>query len=499
MNAVTASGMRSIEEAAMKAGWTEDQLMELAGERLAGSFCRRFPCPGTVIAYLGKGHNAGDAFVALRHLRDRHGWDIAIRPAFPMEKWAPLTRVKSYELGAVENHPDTPPWRDLKRPLVLLDGLLGIGAEGPPRAPVSDMAGEMNLLRETAGAVTAAIDQPSGTDPDTGIIHPGSVIADITFMIAAPKRGLLLEQAADATGALAVVSVDALPPPQGQAALRMTSPESIRGAHQPRPFSFHKGRAGRIGILAGSSAYSGAAVLAATGALRGGGGLVTLHVPPDAVPLVIPRCPLEVIVRPCEDPLELLDLRYDSLVIGCGLHSDDLIFRRRILELIASTDLPAVIDAEALNQLAESGDLSVLKQNHVLTPHPGEFARLTPRDPHLSREDAAGTFARRYPSTLLLKGSRTLIIRGDEAAWANPTGTPGMATGGQGDLLGGVIGALLAIGNSAPEAAAMAAWLCGRAAERAVAESHLSPEAVLPADVLHHLGGAFRDWAERHR
>lgn len=498
MKAVTVSEMRSIENAAIENGWPEERLMESAGERLAHAFSRFFPTPGTVVAYLGKGHNAGDALVALRFLRDNFHWKIAIRPAFPPEKWAPLTRVKSFELGAVEHFQSTPPWEILERPLILLDALLGIGAKGGLRDPLTALAEEMNGLREHAGAKTSALDVPSGVDPDSGEIHAHPVIADITFMIGAPKRGLLPEQAANATGALSLVPVDPLSP-SAEGDFQLIDPRSVASCKIPRPFSFHKGSAGRVGILAGSKSYSGAAVLAATGALRGGAGLVTLHVPADAAGSVTAKVPPEIIVRACDDPRELLQPHYDSLVIGCGLHSDDGHFRNGVKDLIAGSMVPTVIDAEALNLLAEESGLSLLTHHHLLTPHPGEFKRLSPDLAGTPREEAARLFTDRSPATLLLKGCRTIVTRAGEPLWFNPTGAPGMATGGQGDLLAGVLGALLAIGNEPIAAAAAGAWLCGRAAERALLDPTISVQSLLPSDVLHHLGGAFNDWSERGR
>lgn len=493
MNAVTVSAMRSIEDAAMRNGWTEEQLMEAAGESLACSIASRFPIAGTIIAWLGKGHNAGDAFVALRFLRERFHWNIAIRPAFPADQWAPLTRMKSHELGGVTVHETPPSHRTLKQPLVLLDALLGIGAKGALREPLLSLAAEMNRLRQS-GAITAALDLPSGTDPDTGEIHPGSVIADVTFMIGAPKTGLLEESTSETTGSLEIVPVPLLD--SGiDGNFQLITPSSLSLEKQPRPFRFHKGNAGRVGILAGSRDYTGAAVLAATGALRGGAGLVTLHVPEEAFELVAAKCPPEVIVRCICDPSEILSHRYDSLVIGCGLHLADKTFREAVPCLISQTTIPTAVDAEALNLIAASGDLTVLRKNHILTPHPGEFARLAPDLANLPRQEAVRKFTSRIPSTLLLKGSRTLVARKDSPVRANATGTPGMATGGQGDLLSGVIGALLAIGNPPDIAASAAAWLCGRAAERALLDPRLSEQSLLPTDVAAHLGAAFKDWA----
>ncbi len=497
MKAVSIAGMRSIENAAIRQGWTEERLMEQAGERLAHSLAAFFPTPGKIIAYLGKGHNAGDALVALRFLRDEYRWKIAVRAAFPENAWAPLTRLKAIELGEVERISTPPTQHSPIGPLLLLDALVGIGASGVLREPLLGFAGEMNALRADGIAKTAALDLPSGIDPDTGKIHRGSVIADITFMIGAPKIGLLHEHAANATGALAVVPVDPLPPPQN-GDFEIISPATITISSQPRPFNFHKGKAGRVGILAGSKTYSGAAVLAATGALRGGAGLVTLFVPPDAEDRIATKCPPEIIVRPCPDPRKILGQRFDALVIGCGLHSEDSTFRQQVLDLISHSEIPTVLDAEALN-LIPCTRLSLLRKNHILTPHPGEFRRLAPDLSELPREEAARIFSDRTPSTLLLKGCRTVIASRGQPLRFNPTGTPAMATGGQGDLLSGVIGALLAIGNPPDVATSVSAWLCGRAAEIAMRNPHISEQSLLPSDVAAHLGAAFKDWAAKCR
>jgi len=498
MSAVTSSEMRKLEEAAMAAGWTEERLMESAGEHLAHAIQHFHPTPGTVIAYLGKGHNAGDALVALRVLRDRFQWNIAIRKALPIEQWSPLTRIKLFELGNVEDFPNAPPWRLLQGPIILLDGLLGIGAKGPLREPLVSMAREMASLRNETGAKVAAIDTPSGTDPDSGEIYLHSVVADVTFMIGAAKRGLLSEQAANTTGALAIVPVEPLTP-NAPGDFNLICPQTLRTGSAPRPFDFHKGKAGRVGILAGSPAYTGAAVLAATGALRGGAGLITIHTPAEAAESISAKCPPEIIIRTCSDPRELLDLHYTSLVIGCGLQGAMPLFHDQVLELISKTELPTVIDAEGLNLIAESRATAILKTNHLITPHPGEFRRLAPDLTNLPREKAARDFTDRSKATILLKGCRTIVTRNGEPLWMNATGTPGMATGGQGDLLSGVIGALLARGHQPLEAASLGAWVCGRAAERTLQQTDLSEESLAPTDVLGNLGGAFRDWARQTR
>jgi NAD(P)H-hydrate epimerase len=493
MAAVTIAEMHATEEAAMAGGWTEEQLLTLAGERLGLALARYFPVPGTVVAYLGKGHNAGDALVALRILRDRFGWKIAARCAWPIASCAPLTRRKWEETGISLPLDGPPSWRELSRPLVLLDGLLGTGASGPLRSPLAELTREMASLRQQAGARVAAVDLPSGIDADSGQISHDTVAADITFMIGCAKRGLLHAHAAAATGALALVAVEVLGS-ETRGDFELISPQTLDCGKAPRPFDFHKGLAGRVAIFAGSECYSGAAVLAATGALRGGGGLITLFVPQQASSLIAAKCPPEIIVRGIANPRELLECRFDSLVVGCGLGNMDSAVAEGLLELISRSPAPVVIDADALNLIGISGNTEILTAKHVLTPHPGEFARLAPDLVEEPREKAARRFCQRSPAVLLLKGSRTIVSRRGEPLWINSTGTPAMASGGQGDLLAGVIGARLAIGDSPLEAAALAAWICGRAAEVALEKSQNSEESLTASAVSHFLGAAFEDW-----
>ncbi len=498
MGAVTIAGMLDAEARAIAAGWTEETLLDLAGERLGRAIGRFFPRPGSAIGYLGKGHNAGDTLVALRVLRDEFQWSIEARLGFPLESCAPLVRKKWRELGLEKSLDKMPSWRDLPSPLILLDGLLGSGAQGSLREPLTTLAGEMAWLRQHAGARIAAVDLPSGVDADSGVSFENSVTADVTFMIANPKRGLLSGHAADATGALGLVSVEPLTSSETND-WELIAPQTLDFGKSPRPFDFHKGRAGKVGILAGSEAYTGAAVLAATGALRAGVGLITLMVPEKVAALVSSKCPPEIIVRGLESFSKIPSGDFDSWVIGCGLGEIRPSEESALLDFIRDCRVPMVIDADALNLAAKPGALDVFRANHLLTPHPGEFRRLAPDLADLPRETAAREFAARCPAILLLKGARTLISRTDFPLWINSTGSPGMATGGQGDLLSGVIGALLAIGHPTHEAAALGAWLCGRAAEIALAQEEASEESLTPSDVATRLGHAFLDWRSSTR
>lgn len=482
MAAVSVAEMRGIEKRAMDAGVTEGELMARAGEALGNALGRAFPETGTAVAYLGKGHNAGDALIALRVLAESFGWRVAVRAAYPVEEWAALTKAQLRGLALVESVHAEP------TALLLLDGLLGIGAKGAPRGAIAGLIGEMDVLRRTRGALVAAVDNPTGVDPDSGEIFPGAVTADATFMIAAAKRGLLLGKAANATGALHLVPVAGLEA-EGAGKMELISPQTMDFGKSPRPFVFHKGMAGRVAIVAGSPHFTGAALISALGAIRGGGGLVTLYAPSAACDAIRSRLPLEAMLSPCDDPSSLLSVKCDAMVVGPGLGEMDAAYAARLAELIANTRVPTVIDADALAVLAERG----IKPGtlHLLTPHPGEFARLAPELAALPREDAARAFVSGTAVTLLLKGARTLIARDAQTLRVNPTGTPAMSNGGQGDLLSGLLGALLAGGMETFDAAALGAWLCGRAAEISVSENG-SP--VTATDTGDYLVVALRDW-----
>ncbi|OYV04178.1 MAG: hypothetical protein CFE26_18300 [Verrucomicrobiales bacterium VVV1] len=210
-------------------------------------------------------------------------------------------------------------------------------------------------------------------------------------------------------------------------------------------------------------------------------------------------CPPEVIVRGYGTLAELMEISCDAWVVGPGLGPLGEAETAALLRLLERGKIPCVVDADALNAVARAEAVARLPVGHVITPHPGEFRRLAPDLDGSTRESAARVFADRTSPVLLLKGARTLVTAAGQPLWCNATGTPGMACGGQGDVLSGVIGALLAAGSPSLEAAARGAWLCGRASEIALSSRMLSEESLLPQDTLAHLGAAFLDWREQGR
>jgi NAD(P)H-hydrate epimerase len=493
MKAVTSEEMRRAERNAIASGWTEGGLLRLAGKRLGWAIGRFFPKPGRAIGYLGKGHNAGDVVVALGVLRDEFGWDVAARCAFPETEWAPLLRAVWDESESIPDLLEKPQPAESHDPLLLIDGLAGIGLRGALREPLLGMAREITGLRRNHGAVVAAADVPSGIHADSGLAQGDAVVADVTFCIGNMKSGLLESTAVDCTGALAIVPVDPLAVEGGSDRVAI-APQSMSGRLLPRPHETHKGKSGHISILAGSKEYPGAAVLCATAALRAGAGLVFLHVPCDAVEHVIGRCPPEVIVRGVGMPDEAFKCEADAFVAGCGLGSWGRMWAEQLVCRIREETKPVVIDADALNAFSEAGGLESLGPRHIITPHPGEFHRLAPDLTNLSREDSVRAFVKRVDCTLLLKGARTLISQQGGPLHCNTTGHSGMATGGQGDWLAGIIGALLAGGQSPLDAACLGAWLAGRCGEIGVWSQCHSQESLCPSDSSAWMGRAFADW-----
>jgi NAD(P)H-hydrate epimerase len=490
MSFVTGAAMRSLEDSAFRRGVSAEALMDQAGEGVAQHILSQFPSPGHAVGYVGKGNNGGDALVALRHLR-AHGWTIAVRAAFPEVEWGVLPRRKLRELGVPPDGEVRP--ASHAGPLLLLDGLLGIGARGSLRPPLAGLADEMKHLRESHGAVIAAMDLPSGLDADQG--GGDSVSADLTLTIGAPKAGLATPSGILRSGRIFLVPLDDLPLPD-HGPLRLFCPQAFPALLPPRTHDFHKGNAGRLGILAGSPGMNGAAVLCADAALRAGAGLVTLHVERDFLPTLAAAMPPEIMVRASDDPVgEAFSAGHDALVIGPGTGNVSPAWGPRLLEKLATEPHRAVLDADCLNQLAAAGRLDLLSSDHVITPHPGEFRRLAPDLAELDRLHAATSFVARHPCTLLLKGSRTLVAAPGESTRFNPTGHAGMASGGQGDVLAGVVGALLAQGQTGPDAASLAAWLCGCAAEHGLHDSPFTPASA----TLRHLGTAFHDWRKGRR
>jgi NAD(P)H-hydrate epimerase len=495
---LTVAEMRAVEDSAFARGISAEALMEQAGLAIAEAVARFFDAPGHAVVFCGKGNNAGDVLVAARHLAN-HGWQIELDLTFPEADLSPLAAQKLAELRATS--PSQPSIAALaprpafgslnSQPTVVLDGLLGIGAQGSPREPIASAIRRINALREHHGAFVVAADLPSGLDADTGQPGEPCVTADLTVTIGHCKTGLVADPATAFVGRLALAPLEELSAAPSGPPAELITPELLRPLLPPRPFDSHKGTWGRVGIIAGSPGYLGAARLCAEAALRAGAGLVTLYALPKSYELLAPAVPPEVMVRPVASFGAAMADRLDAIAIGPGLGSNPGAVVR---DIVTGFTGPAVVDADALNLLAREPDAwSELAGPRLFTPHPGEMARLFPSSTHFSRRQTAEQYAERHKITVLLKGARTVIAETGQPTAFNTTGNPGMGSGGMGDVLSGVCAAWMAQGRTPREAAMLGAWICGRAAERAVFGPGGSPESLVAGDVIRHLGGTIRE------
>ena len=486
---LTCAEMKALEMRAFGDGVSAEALMEQAGGRIADAVRQFAPGQGKCVVFFGKGHNGGDALVAARHL-SRSGWSIELRSAFADGEWAELTSQKHRELLAVLG--DSASRTEPAGPSIVLDGLLGIGASGALREPVREAAREINRLRAERNAQVFAIDIPTGLEGDTGIADPHTVIADFTLTIGYAKAGLLADGATDFVGRLAVLPLEELTKRYDSAGSdHVATAASLSTLLPRRRFDLHKGDCGRAGIIAGSPGFAGAAIMAAEACVHAGAGLVTLYTAPEMLPFIAARIAPEVMVRSVDSYAEVLDAGHDVLAIGPGLGAHR---RDEILAIIETAPQPLVVDADALNALATHIELldSCLGPR-LLTPHPGEMARLFSASSALPRRATVERFTVRFPFTLLLKGARTIVGQSGLDLSFNTTGTPGMASGGMGDVLTGVIAALAAQGLGLYDAARLGAWLCGRAAENAIVHGRESEESLSATRVIAALGDAFGD------
>jgi len=521
---LTSAQTRAAEEAAFARGVEVEALMDKAGAGVAQAVTRFFRKPGKCIVFAGKGNNAGDALVAAECLR-RVGWRIEVRLAFQEADCGVLMRKKleslrrrppeilgatssrgggtdfgiilvelwaeaAEQLAAAQETIAAEAYVGTAGPLIILDGLLGLGAKPPLRDPIRAACRSINQLRTTKGAYAFAVDLPTGLDGDSGKTDRDCVIADFTVTIGFAKPGLLADNALNFVGRLEVVHLDELRSPEKKAKEVVAALPAFRELLPRRKFSTYKNQCGRIGVVAGSRGFIGAALMTSQGALRAGAGLVEVFVPEEIYEIVASAALMESMVKPLQSYRDLLKEKADVWAVGPGLGKSRA---AEILELIEKAKQPMVIDADGLNILAQkTSTLKHCKGKRLLTPHPGEMKRLSP-DEKETRAKTATKFCQRFPVTLLLKGSRTIVAERDRPLSYNTTGNPGMATGGMGDILTGVCAGLVGQGLSLYHAARLGAWLCGRAAEIAILNGSQSEQSLLPRDILDHLGDAFNE------
>lgn len=502
--ALSAESARKAEERAVaETGVELRALMERAGLSVADEVRRRAQY-GAAAVVAGAGNNGGDGWIAARELRaDRR--DVVVHTARAPEDLDGIARdaaLSAVAAGvAVKVAGGEPMSADaLHGVTVVIDALFGIGFTGPMRDPYGSWVDAINA----SGALVVAVDVPSGIDASTGAAGDHVVRADVTVTFSAPKIGTIVYPGAVHAGELSIVDIGI---PLGMLG-RPGDPEIWnaddyrRLLPRPAPDS-HKNSRGRILVVAGSGAFPGAAALTAMGAQRMGAGYVTVAVPESVVPILQAKLTSAIVMGLPENPSHtlapkvveaLLDVArdFDAVVLGPGMtvaHGAANVARALVSEL----DMPLVLDADGLNALIDAVEtITDRSAPTVITPHPGELARLmgvTPADVQSDRL-ASGRGLSGSRLACVLKGART-IVSGNDRQVVTMAGNPGLATAGTGDVLAGMIGALLAQGLEPLEAGALGAHLHARAGDHAAAA--LSTLSVVAEDVPEYLPYAIKE------
>ncbi len=486
---LSTAAIRRIEQREMSDGVSQEELMERAGKGCAERILEAFHGKRRVLALIGRGNNGGDGLVIARRLA-RAGWEATVFLSSERAELGPLCTRQLAEWerrgGRMAPSGSPPPWGAAD---LVIDALLGIGMSGELRGALADLVSALNRERAKRYFRTIAVDTPSGLWEGANPASP-AVVADLTLTIGYGKEFLFREALSRFVGRIEVVPIFSAR--EESAASEAIVPEELARWLPRRSAHCHKGQFGRVLLLGGSRGFSGAPAMAAHAAHRVGAGLVTLGVREEIYPIVASRCLPETMVFPISD-LSLLSTnrsRATVLAIGPGLGLDRTA-EELLANLVETNGSPMVFDADALTLLARNPALfDRFGFPAILTPHPGEMGRLLGRQiGDEEREEAARELVERLPVTLVLKGTRTLVVRKGEPFWYNTTGNPGLAAGGSGDTLLGVLAGLIAQGIPSWEAAKLGVWLHGHAADL-VLQARGVEEGVLATEVAESLGGA---------
>ncbi|MAE70542.1 MAG: bifunctional ADP-dependent NAD(P)H-hydrate dehydratase/NAD(P)H-hydrate epimerase [Gemmatimonadetes bacterium] len=452
-------------------------LMESAGRAIANSVARSYPEAHRVLAIVGKGNNGGDGLVVARLLREQgleaRVWMIPPEEEVSGNAEVNLHRAKKSGVPILAADHELPSLEEeLAAADLVIDAVFGTGLRGAPRGAAEAAIG---AIRQS-GRPVLAVDGPSGVEGDTGRAGGEYVRADLTVALAHLKVGHLMHPGRSLAGEIEVADIGI--PKRGAPSFprRYRIEEGdLRDRWPGRPADCHKGSVGRLLVLAGSRGMLGAACLAAEAAMRTGAGYVVLAAPSGAIDILAGKL-LEVVLRPlpqtengvlcptaASEAIELAN-RTDAVAIGPGLGAADG-FLQAFFE--SRPAIPCVIDADGLRAIDH---VSLHAKLDLLTPHAGELGRILGKPREEIEADllgAANEARAKVGATVLLKGSPTLVCGPTGELFISDTGNPAMATAGCGDVLTGVIGALLAAGVEATAAAWMGAWLHGRAGDRA--------------------------------
>jgi len=549
MKVVTVKEMKQLERAADAGGHSYAEMMERAGRSVAQAVQSYASVQDAeVLVLVGPGNNGGDGLVAARYLKQAGARVVCylVRARDAEDPNWTAVRQLGVPCTFADQDTDTSGLRDLAtRAQIIIDALLGTGIARPITGPLERL---LRTVRDVVHAhrtqaeprwqhlqlssrraprnrppLVVAVDVPSGLNCDTGAVDPATLPADLTITFAAVKRGQLALPGFETLGELIVADIGIDPALTSELSTEVVTAEMARRLLPPRPLDAHKGTFGKAMIVAGSINYPGAPYLAAAAAARSGAGLITLAPPQPLYNLLATRLTEATFVLLPHDlgvlvPAAIKVLAehlsgYRVLLLGPGLGQDSktvefvhkllgissgvesrrLGFRHADQPVPEKLELPRlVVDADGLNALAQVREWwTHLPENSVLTPHPGEMARLTSQDiRHADRIELARAQAQAWRQVVVLKGAFTVVAAPDGRAAIVPFATPALATAGTGDVLAGTIAGLLAQGTEPYDAAACGAYLHGQAAVLAAEEMGVHPShasGVLAGDLLRNL------------
>ena len=505
MQLVTPLEMMKLEDLTNKSGISYEQMMERAGTGLAEHVAHiAMEQSATAILFLcGNGNNAGDCFVAASLLSKQYAVTVAMLAGVPKTRTA-FTKYKMMKDVQIITEQEKIREATLRHSLVI-DGVFGIGFRGELSPFVQELFG---IIDADSAKQCIAVDIPSGGSGLNGNVAAGTPHCNVTVTFGAAKAGLFLAPLSEYCGAILLVDIG-IP---AQAFAELDYPlQNIQGDRigsklPPRPNDAHKGMFGKLLCIAGSRNMPGAAILASQAALRCGVGLYTLASDIEVCRMLISQTPEATMLPLPTDydgkltqqavPAILEAARTAScILIGCGLGQSEAL-KQMVTSLVTQLDCPIILDADGLNVLASGIDiLHEAKAPVVLTPHPGEMARLlhcSAADVQKDRMTAAKRLASRFPNTVIvLKGAGTIIATAKHA-FINTNGNSGMSKGGSGDVLAGMIASLTAQHMAPEEAAIVGVYLHGLAGDCAAAE--YSKRAMLPSDLIRQLPLLFGEY-----
>jgi len=496
MDVLSSQQMVAREEQTFQSGITAAALMDAAGEAMSERIVSIYPDRRSFLVLVGKGNNGGDGLVVARHLA-KAGKDLQVVLTTPDDQLGKLPQMQLAKFRGEFPALEIKPWRDdLEFPDsdgVVIDALLGIQARGALRGVLAQVVAKLNAARTSHFFRTVALDLPTGLaayeDGKAPQDRDAAVVADVTIAVGFAKNVLVRETLSGWVGRLETV---AWSNDKAQSASRQVLvPDELAGLLPRRSAFSYKGDFGKLAIVAGSVGFTGAPVLCAQAAQAMGAGLISVVTRKDASSIVASTAPHEAMVSGWLDngivPPVVEKASAIAIGPGLGVNPETIIMLRTAL----LTGCPVLIDADGLNVLAQNLDLlRDAKGPVLLTPHVGEMARLigrkfTPDE----RESVARDFVDKHNVTLVLKGTRTLITAPSQPFFINTSGNPGLSTGGSGDTLSGILGALLAQGLAPLDAARLGVWLHGRAADLALAARGCE-EGLTPTMLSAYLGKA---------